>query len=175
MIRSVNEKKHTHTLHTARYSLCNHKQTKQKLRMFKNVPSLMVMLRSSSFLKRTVCTPEIAFTTVDLPCATWPIVPMLMVAWREITSGDSGVSLVMSCGNKTAENVCVCVRSLVVGKCWLCHTDSCAACELGLTFQHVYTLIYTHQCTDTMTRNICRLCCVSHTRFALARKPFGIT
>ena len=33
------------------------------------------MLRSSSFLNRTVCTPEMAFTTVDLPCATWPIVP----------------------------------------------------------------------------------------------------
>lgn len=56
----------------------------------------MVMLRSSSFLKRTVCTPEMAFTTVDLPCATWPIVPMLMVAWREITSGDSVVSFVIS-------------------------------------------------------------------------------
>jgi hypothetical protein len=33
----------------------------------------------------TVCTPEIAFTTVDLPCATWPMVPMLMVAWRDMT------------------------------------------------------------------------------------------
>lgn len=30
-------------------------------------PSLMVMLRSSSFLKRTVWTLEIAFTTVDFP------------------------------------------------------------------------------------------------------------
>ena len=54
------------------------------------------MLRSSSFLKRTVCTPEIAFTTVDLPCATWPIVPMLIVACREITSGVSGVSAATS-------------------------------------------------------------------------------
>ena len=25
-------------------------------------------------------TPEMALTTVDLPCATWPMVPMLMVA-----------------------------------------------------------------------------------------------
>jgi hypothetical protein len=25
-------------------------------------------------------TPERALTTVDLPCATWPMVPMLMVA-----------------------------------------------------------------------------------------------
>lgn len=56
----------------------------------------MVMFRSSSFLKRTVWTPEIAFTTVDLPCATCPIVPMLMVACREITSGERGVSFVMS-------------------------------------------------------------------------------
>eukprot|EP00982_Pelagococcus_subviridis_P009374 30919-Pelagococcus_subviridis.AAC.8 len=35
------------------------------------------MLRSSSFLKRTVCTPEMALTTVDLPCATCPIVPAI--------------------------------------------------------------------------------------------------
>ena len=40
-----------------------------------HLPSLMVMFLSSSFLKRTVWTPEIAFTTVDLPWATWPIVP----------------------------------------------------------------------------------------------------
>lgn len=33
-----------------------------------------------------------AFTTVDFPCATWPMVPMLMVAWRLITSGVNGVS-----------------------------------------------------------------------------------
>ena len=38
-------------------------------------PSLIVMLRSSSFLKRTVCTPVMALTTVDFPCATWPMVP----------------------------------------------------------------------------------------------------
>jgi hypothetical protein len=36
----------------------------------------------------TVMTPESAFTTVDLPCATWPIVPMLMVAWGESESGS---------------------------------------------------------------------------------------
>lgn len=38
------------------------------------------------------CTPEIAFTTVDFPCATCPMVPMLMVAWRLMTSGVNGVS-----------------------------------------------------------------------------------
>lgn len=38
-------------------------------------PSLMVMFLSSSFLNLTVCTPEIAFTTVDFPWATWPMVP----------------------------------------------------------------------------------------------------
>ena len=32
------------------------------------------MFRSSSFLKRTVCTPEMALTMVDFPCATWPMV-----------------------------------------------------------------------------------------------------
>lgn len=35
------------------------------------------MLRSFSFLKRTVSTPVSALTTVDLPWATWPIVPTL--------------------------------------------------------------------------------------------------
>lgn len=56
----------------------------------------MVIFLSSSFLKRTVCTPEMAFTTVDFPWATCPIVPILMVACREMTSGDKGVSLVTS-------------------------------------------------------------------------------
>lgn len=51
------------------------------------------MFLSSSFLNRTVCTPEIAFTTVDLPCATCPIVPMLIVACLAIISGDSGDSV----------------------------------------------------------------------------------
>ena len=36
--------------------------------------------------------PDIALTTVDFPCATCPIVPMLIVACLEITSGDNGVS-----------------------------------------------------------------------------------
>jgi hypothetical protein len=36
----------------------------------------MVMFRTSSFLNLTVMTPEIALTTVDFPCATWPIVPV---------------------------------------------------------------------------------------------------
>lgn len=35
----------------------------------------MVIFRTSSFLNLTVITPEIAFTTVDFPWATWPIVP----------------------------------------------------------------------------------------------------
>lgn len=39
-------------------------------------PSLIVIFLSSSFLKRTVCTPEIAFTIVDFPCATCPMVPV---------------------------------------------------------------------------------------------------
>lgn len=56
----------------------------------------MVIFLSSSFLNRTVCTPEIALTTVDLPWATWPIVPILMVACLEMTSGESGVSVFMS-------------------------------------------------------------------------------
>lgn len=43
-------------------------------------PSLMVMFRSISFLKRIVWTPEIALTTVDFPCATCPIVPIFIVA-----------------------------------------------------------------------------------------------
>ena len=51
----------------------------------------MVIFLINSFLNRIVLTPEIAFTTVDLPCATWPMVPMLMVACLEITSGVSAV------------------------------------------------------------------------------------
>lgn len=61
-----------------------------------NSPSLIVIFLSSSFLKRTVCTLEIALTTVDFPWATCPIVPMLMVACREMTSGDCGVNFVTS-------------------------------------------------------------------------------
>lgn len=36
----------------------------------------MVIFLSNSFLKRTVCTPEMAFTIVDFPCATCPMVPV---------------------------------------------------------------------------------------------------
>lgn len=54
------------------------------------------MLRSCSFLNRTVCTPEMAFTTVDFPWATWPMVPMLMVACRAIISGVNGESVEVS-------------------------------------------------------------------------------
>jgi hypothetical protein len=42
------------------------------------------MLRSSSFLNLTVWTPEIAFTTVDLPCATCPMVPGCAASTRMI-------------------------------------------------------------------------------------------
>jgi len=61
------------------------------------------MFRSISFLKRMVCTPEMALTTVDFPCATCPIVPIFIVAclryqriqrdffYLDMTSGDVGV------------------------------------------------------------------------------------
>lgn len=71
------------------------------------------MLRSSSFLKRTVCTPEIALTTVDLPCATWPIVPMLIVACREITSGESALSVFTSSLLRSCTASCGCVTCLL--------------------------------------------------------------
>lgn len=45
-----------------------------------------------SCLNLTVWTPEIALTKVDLPCATWPIVPILIVAYLEITGTDKGVN-----------------------------------------------------------------------------------
>lgn len=54
------------------------------------------MFLSNSFLKRTVCTPDIALTTVDLPWATCPIVPMLIVACLLITSGERAVNFVTS-------------------------------------------------------------------------------
>lgn len=50
------------------------------------------MFRSFSFLNRTVNTPDNDLTTVDLPWATWPIVPILIVACRLITSGVNGVN-----------------------------------------------------------------------------------
>ena len=52
------------------------------------------MLRSSSFLKRTVWTPEIALTTVDLPCATWPIVPVVWVEGVNECVIDGGRDLI---------------------------------------------------------------------------------
>jgi hypothetical protein len=36
-------------------------------------------------------TPEMALTRVDFPCATCPIVPMLIVACLEMISGVKGV------------------------------------------------------------------------------------
>lgn len=54
------------------------------------------MFLSSSFLNLTVCTPEMAFTTVDFPWATCPIVPILIVACLDITSGDRADSFVTS-------------------------------------------------------------------------------
>ena len=50
------------------------------------------MFLNFSFELLTVLMPDIALTTVDFPCATCPIVPMLIVACLEITSGDNGVS-----------------------------------------------------------------------------------
>lgn len=50
----------------------------------------MVMLRSSSFLKRTVWTPEMARTVDDLPCATWPMVPMLIWKFRVSSAARDG-------------------------------------------------------------------------------------
>lgn len=41
-------------------------------------------------------TPEIALTTVDLPWATCPTVPMLRIACRLITCLESAVKLGMS-------------------------------------------------------------------------------
>lgn len=64
-----------------------------------HLPNLIVIFRSNSFLKRTVCTPDMALTTVDLPWATWPIVPILIVACREMTSGESAVSFEISYKN----------------------------------------------------------------------------
>eukprot|EP00826_Nyctotherus_ovalis_P060707 TRINITY_DN8549_c0_g1_i6.p1 TRINITY_DN8549_c0_g1~~TRINITY_DN8549_c0_g1_i6.p1 ORF type:complete len:226 (+),score=18.41 TRINITY_DN8549_c0_g1_i6:106-783(+) len=60
-------------------------------------PSLMVMFLIFSLCKRTVysvmllatCTPEIAFTIVDFPCATCPIVPTIE---GETTNVDGGLA-----------------------------------------------------------------------------------
>lgn len=83
----------------------------------------MVMFLSSSFLNLTVWTPEMAFTTVDFPWATWPMVPgtgrtgqkpkykqktnesrisvpMLMVACLLMISGERGVRVDTSWGHK---------------------------------------------------------------------------
>ena len=79
---------------------CNLKSSKIIVKLIKklqNSPNLIVIFLSSSFLKRTVCTPEIALTTVDFPWATWPIVPTLIVACLEITSGERGVNFAISC------------------------------------------------------------------------------
>ena len=79
----------------------------------------MVMLRSSSVLKRTVCTPDIAFTTVDFPWATCPMVPTLMVACRLICE----IKLfVFKFHNAIREKIslCVCVLCVcvVAGPLW---------------------------------------------------------
>jgi hypothetical protein len=50
------------------------------------------MFLNFSFELFTVLIPEIALTTVDFPWATCPIVPMLIVAYLEITSGERGVN-----------------------------------------------------------------------------------
>lgn len=47
-------------------------------------------------LNLTVLTEEMALTTVDLPWATWPMVPMFRVACLLMTWGEEGVKLMMS-------------------------------------------------------------------------------
>ena len=59
-------------------------------------PSFMVMFRTRSFECWRVSLPLSAWTTVDFPWATCPIVPMLIVACLAITSGVRGVSCLIS-------------------------------------------------------------------------------
>ena len=63
--------------------------------------------------------PEIARTRVDLPWATWPIVPMFIVAYLEMISGLRGV---INEGSKLSR-VCL----------WRCFWASQAACCLSIT------------------------------------------
>ena len=62
------------------------------------------MLRSSSFLKRTVCTPDSALTTVDLPCASVPDRARMLIhdaaeddLRRELSPTTPGSSASRSC------------------------------------------------------------------------------
>lgn len=83
----------------------------------KNSPNLMVIFLSSSFLKRTVCTPDMALTTVDFPCATWPMVPMLMVACLLMTSGERAVNFVTSLNNEISSFIIsysICLRFISI-------------------------------------------------------------
>ena len=57
--------------------------------LFNDEQSMKKYLRS--VLKILTLVPEIALTRVDLPCATWPIVPIFWVACLEIISGVNGV------------------------------------------------------------------------------------
>ena len=86
----------------------------------KNSPNLMVIFLSSSFLKRTVCTPDMALTTVDFPCATWPMVPMLMVACLLMTSGERAVNFVTSLNHEISSSARVLRHMSRIHKCRLC-------------------------------------------------------
>lgn len=62
------------------WNITNHVFNKIKLSgkiiyLMRYLPNFIVIFLSSSFLNRTVCTPDTALTIVDLPWATWPIVP----------------------------------------------------------------------------------------------------
>lgn len=124
-----------------------HNYSNERCKMMYHLPSFIVIFRSNSFLKRTVCTPEMALTTVDFPCATWPIVPMLMVAWREITSGDSGVKLLISYKYKTQIK---CIFVITINYSTFT-TRPKPPYKHTYTYTQVYTQIYTfafmwHEC-----------------------------
>lgn len=87
----------------------------------------MVMLRSSSFLNLTVWTPEMAFTTVDLPCATCPMVPEAAQAVpRAPQSGHNCGSLLERRGW-----VCIAKGAFMAAPGWADDDHSTLACCPG--------------------------------------------
>ena len=72
--------------------------------------------------------PDTALTKVDLPCATCPIVPMLIVAYLEMISGLRGVTFDGS--NPT---------SVCLAKCfWESHLSYC--CWMMSSFERIVYL-----------------------------------